>query len=141
MIEPIVAAEAVLPCRDLDEMLAFFVDQLGFRLEMISPADDPSTAVLSAAGTRVRLVRGAVGDAGTIRLATDGGSPRELVAPNGTLVQLVPSRTTFLLPALAHRSRSAVTPTTTHGSSGGPACAIATSFPVGRAVASSPRTS
>jgi quercetin dioxygenase-like cupin family protein len=102
VIEPIVEAEAVLPCRDLDETVAFFVDQLGFRLEMISPADDPSTAVLSAAGTRLRLVRGAAGAPGTIRLATDGGAARELVAPNGTLVQLVPSsHSTFVLPALA----------------------------------------
>jgi mannose-6-phosphate isomerase-like protein (cupin superfamily) len=100
-MEPIVAAEAVLPCRDLDETIAFFVDQLGFRLERISPADDPSTAVLSAAGTRLRLMRGAGGHPGTIILATDGGTARHLVAPNGTRVVLEPSRTTFDLPALA----------------------------------------
>ncbi len=101
MIEPIVAAEALLPCRDLDETLAFFVDQLGFRLEMISPADDPSTAVVSAAGTRLRIMRDAAGDPGTIRLAIAGGVPRTLVAPNGTVVQLAPSLTTVVLPAPA----------------------------------------
>jgi quercetin dioxygenase-like cupin family protein len=100
-MEPVVAAEAVLSCRDLDETLAFFVDQLGFRLEMISPADDPSTAVVSAAGTRLRLVRNGHGDAGTIRLAIEGGSARQLVAPNGTIVELVPSQATFVLPPLA----------------------------------------
>lgn len=100
-MEPVVAAEVVVPCRDLDETVAFFVDQLGFRLEMISPADDPSTAVLSAAGTRLRLMRDAPGDPGTIVLLIGGGAARQLVAPNGTRVMLEPPRTTFDLPALA----------------------------------------
>jgi quercetin dioxygenase-like cupin family protein len=99
MIEAIVAAEVVLPCRDLDETLAFFVDQLGFQLEVISPADDPTTAVVSAAGTRLRLLRDAAGDPGTIRLATDGGTPRQVVAPNGTVVVLEPDTATVVLPA------------------------------------------
>jgi mannose-6-phosphate isomerase-like protein (cupin superfamily) len=99
VIEPIVGVEAVVPCRDLDETIAFFVDELGFRLEMISPADDPTTAVLSAAGTRLRLVRDPAGDPGAIHLTTDGGTPRQLVAPNGTRVVVEPSRATFVLPA------------------------------------------
>jgi quercetin dioxygenase-like cupin family protein len=101
MIEPIVGVEAVVFCRDLDVTIAFFVDQLGFRLEMISPADDPSTAVLSAAGTRLRLVRDGARDPGAIHLTTDGGASRRLVAPNGTRVVLEPSRTTCVLPALS----------------------------------------
>jgi quercetin dioxygenase-like cupin family protein len=56
--------------------------------------------VLSAAGARLRLVRGASGDPGSIRLLTDGGTPRRLVAPNGTVVEVVPSGTALVLPAL-----------------------------------------
>jgi quercetin dioxygenase-like cupin family protein len=100
-MERVVAAEVVIPCRDLEQTVAFFVEQVGFRLEMISPADDPSIAVLSAAATRVRLVRDMNGDPGTIVLATDGGTARQLVAPNGTRVVLEPLRTTFDLPAPA----------------------------------------
>ncbi|NBO98452.1 MAG: cupin, partial [Actinobacteria bacterium] len=43
-------AEVVVPCRELDQTLSFFVDQLGFRVEMITPADNPNTAIISGYG-------------------------------------------------------------------------------------------
>jgi quercetin dioxygenase-like cupin family protein len=49
--------EIVLPCAELEETLAFFVDRLGFRVDSISPADDPSTASISGHGVRIRLRR------------------------------------------------------------------------------------
>ena len=49
------SAQVVLPCADLDPTVEFFVDRLGFRLDAIFPADDPSVAVLSGHGATVRL--------------------------------------------------------------------------------------
>ncbi|MSX99295.1 MAG: cupin, partial [Actinobacteria bacterium] len=43
-------AEVVVPCPELDQTLSFFVDQLGFRVEMITPADNPNTAIVSGFG-------------------------------------------------------------------------------------------
>jgi quercetin dioxygenase-like cupin family protein len=48
--------ELVLACADLDAAIAWF-EQLGLRLEMIAPADDPSLAVLANDRARVRLER------------------------------------------------------------------------------------
>lgn len=66
----------------------FFVGRLGFRVEVIFPAEQPTTASLSGYGLRLRLVPGH-GDPGTIRLACEGldaSADRMLVAPNGTRV-------------------------------------------------------
>jgi quercetin dioxygenase-like cupin family protein len=77
-------AEAVLPCADLGPTLAFFVERLGFRVEVIFPADEPQVATLCGHGMRLRLAPGA-GDPGTIRIAAvDAGG--DLAAPNGTRI-------------------------------------------------------
>jgi quercetin dioxygenase-like cupin family protein len=69
--------------------LAFFVGELGFRVETIFPADAPKVASLSGYGLRLRLAPGE-GDPGVIRLACrPGGGERVLIAPNGTRVELV----------------------------------------------------
>lgn len=49
--------EIKIPCSDLDEALSFFTNRLGFRLEMIYPADEPSVAVISGHGATIRLER------------------------------------------------------------------------------------
>jgi quercetin dioxygenase-like cupin family protein len=98
-------AQVVLPCAELPGTLRFFIEQLGFRLDAIHPADDPRVAVVSGHGTRLRLERGASGAPGIIRLecrnpgAIAGGAP-ELTAPNGTVVRIVPARTSPVLPPL-----------------------------------------
>jgi quercetin dioxygenase-like cupin family protein len=53
------AAEVVVACEDLHATLAFYTEDLGFRLDSIFPADDPSVATLSGDGLRIRLERGA----------------------------------------------------------------------------------
>ena len=52
------AAEVVLPCADLEETLAFFLDWLSFRVTTIFPADEPVVAVIVGHGLRLRLERG-----------------------------------------------------------------------------------
>ena len=89
------SVQLVLPCADLDPTLKFFVDRLGFRLDAIFPADQPSVAVLSGHGTTVRLDRSLDGEPGHLRLLCDEAEldptafGASLVAPNGTVVDVV----------------------------------------------------
>ncbi|MGD0192052.1 MAG: cupin domain-containing protein [Rhizomicrobium sp.] len=87
----ITSAEVQLPCSDLQPALDFFVGRLGFRIETIFPADAPRVSTLSGYGLRLRLAPGR-GDAGSIRLACsnlDANDARQLIAPNGTRVELI----------------------------------------------------
>ena len=89
-------AEFRLPSRDLHADLSFFGETLGFRLDSIFPADDPAVAVMSGHGLRLRLVRGADEAPGAIRLLCDdpagfAGGERDLVAPNGTRIEIRPA--------------------------------------------------
>ncbi len=52
---PIQSAQIVIPCSQLDATFAALTEQLGFRVEMISPADAPTTAVVSGFGVTLRL--------------------------------------------------------------------------------------
>ncbi len=90
--------EVVLPCAELAPTLAFFVDELGFRVETIFPADEPRVASLSGHGLRLRLEPGD-GDPGVLRLP---GPPRPaLTAPNGTRIELADPDPPIELPLLA----------------------------------------
>lgn len=47
--------EIVIPCDDLDKAITFLVEHLGFRLDMIMPADAPRIATVSGHGVVLRL--------------------------------------------------------------------------------------
>lgn len=94
------AAEVVLPCRDFDANLKFFTDTLGFRLMMIFPADDPATAVVESAGTRLRLEQADADMPGAIRLVSDAREAGEAFAPNGTRVTFAPENPPLVIPPL-----------------------------------------
>ena len=103
---PVAAAEVVLPCAELDETLAFFNERLGFRIESIFPADDPSVVVLSGHGVRLRLERDGAnaGSAGVLRLlchdpAAFADGATVLTAPNGTRIELVAAARPLAVPA------------------------------------------
>ncbi len=101
-LRPTGPAEIVLPCADLPPTLAFFVEHLGFRVETIFPAEEPTVASLSGHGLRLRLQPGS-GDPGHIRLGCDDPGPageRRICAPNGTVVELVPTDPPLDLPDL-----------------------------------------
>ena len=89
-----------MPCTDLDETLSFFVGQLGFRIEMITPADNPSRAIVSGFGIRLCLELGGSGNAITLRLQSEKHKPGVLHAPNGTRVEIFNESTTIELPPL-----------------------------------------
>lgn len=87
-----VRAEVLLPTNELRDDLPFYTGVLGFRLDMIFPADNPEVAVLSGHGLRLRLRKGAAEAPGTLRILTDdpafAGGAKALVAPNGTRVEI-----------------------------------------------------
>ncbi|RYI14505.1 MAG: cupin, partial [Acetobacteraceae bacterium] len=87
-----IRAEIRLPTQELRKDLPFYTKTLGFRLDMIFPADNPSVAVLSGHGVRLRIEKGASEAPGTLRILTDdpgfAGGEKSLVAPNGTKVEV-----------------------------------------------------
>ena len=99
------AAEVVLPCAELAPTLAFFTERLGFRVALVYPAEAPAVAVIAGHGLRLRLDPGAKGAPGSLRLlcrdpAAIAAGSSELVAPNGTRVELVASDPPLRLPPL-----------------------------------------
>lgn len=109
MQDCIQSAQIVLPCSQLDENLKFFTARLGFRLDLIFPADNPATAVVSGYGLVLRLERKSEdssqpGITICLFLKKDcelfSNSTTEMCAPNGTRIQLVKQQTneTMLLP-------------------------------------------
>ena len=100
------AAEIVLPCGDLDATLRFFTEQLGFRLDLIFPADAPRVAVVSGGGSRIRLESGDERRPARIRLLCNDAERIEaaepgMTAPNGTQIEWVPADPPVVLPPLS----------------------------------------
>lgn len=100
----VTAAQVVLPCADLHATVSFFA-ALGFRVDSIHPADDPSVAVVSGHGVRLRLQRGVDAAPGLLRLlctdpAAVAGGATELTAPNGTRIVIVAASPPVVLPPL-----------------------------------------
>ena len=71
LAEHVRMAQVLLPCRDLAATLAFFTDRLGFKVNLIFPADSPHTAVVSGHGLTLRLETGAPAAPMTLRLLCD----------------------------------------------------------------------
>ncbi len=102
-----VQAEFRLPTKDLKKDLPFFRETLGFRLDTIFPADNPAVAVMSGHGLRIRLERGAREAPGTIRIlchdpAAFAGGRSELIAPNGTRIEIVEAQPPLEMPPTQH---------------------------------------
>lgn len=102
-----VALATILPCRDLDASLAYFTEELGFRIEVISPADGPRTALLSGHGGLVRLQRDD-GDYQPVHLQIRcaGNDPRigtQVVAPNGSHIDFMSADPGIKIPDLGQQ--------------------------------------
>ncbi len=94
------SAEVVVPCIELDPTLAFFTSELGFRIEMITPADNPNTAIISGYGLRLCLRVGGSGKDVSLRLRSATRSPQFLQAPNGTQIEIISAASQVVLPPL-----------------------------------------
>jgi mannose-6-phosphate isomerase-like protein (cupin superfamily) len=104
LAEHVRMAQVLLPCRDLAATLAFFTDRLGFKVNLIFPADSPHTAVVSGHGLTLRLETGAPAAPMTLRLLCDlaalpAGTPQVLTSPEGTRIELVEARQSIEVPA------------------------------------------
>ena len=107
-------AEVVVPCFDLDETLSFFLNSLGFRVEMITPADNPNTAIISGYGVRLCLRSGGSGRDITLRLNSNSRQTQTLHAPNGMTVEIINASADVVLPEL--KESLVVTPLTSDAS-------------------------
>lgn len=102
-----IRAEMRLPTAELRDDIPFFTKVLGMRMEMIYPADDPTVAVFSGHGLRVRIEAGAEEPPGTLRILTDdpdgfADGARVLTAPNGTRVEIAELNPPLVLPDTIH---------------------------------------
>ncbi|MEM9344521.1 MAG: cupin domain-containing protein [Pseudomonadota bacterium] len=95
-------AEVVLPTKNLSDDIPFWTKTLGFRMETIFPADDPTTAVFSGHGLRLRLDATATGDPGTVCLLTDTPGDWPTTAPNGTRIETAPLTPLLVIPETDH---------------------------------------
>ncbi|MFN0216828.1 MAG: cupin domain-containing protein [Saprospiraceae bacterium] len=87
-------AQVLLPSQDLPLDMAFFT-QLGFRLDHIFPADSPAVAMMSGFGLHIRLDKLAQIEPPVLHLLNDdpdrlAEGKREIIAPNGTVVHILP---------------------------------------------------
>ena len=102
-----IRAEVRLPTQELRADIPFFTKVLGMRMESIYPADDPSVAVFSGHGLRVRIEKGAREPAGTLRILSEdpdgfAQGQRTLEAPNGTRVEIAALHEPLVMPQTAH---------------------------------------
>jgi quercetin dioxygenase-like cupin family protein len=100
------AAQIVLPCLDFAADFEFFTKRLGFKVNLIMPADAPAIAVISGYGLMLRLESSNEISQQTpllLRLLCDlsdlpMGTPTELTAPGGTRIQLADAHAPVDLP-------------------------------------------
>ncbi|GFE51239.1 hypothetical protein So717_29920 [Roseobacter cerasinus] len=102
-----IRAEVLLPTQELRDDIPFFTKVLGMRMEMIYPADDPSVAVFSGHGVRVRVEKDAQASPGLLRLLAEvpdevAAGQRDLVAPNGTRVEVRSLHEPLIMPETVH---------------------------------------
>ena len=100
-------AEIRLPTSELRDDLPFYTKTLKMRLDMIYPADDPEVAVLSGHGLRIRIQKGATEAPGTLRILTEdpdgfADGMRELIAPNGTRIEIDELNPPLVMPQTEH---------------------------------------
>lgn len=100
MKEQICSAQIVVPCENFNQSLEFFVEMLGFRVEMISPADTPSVAVVSGYGTTLRLEKSEENQLVILRLNGDfsADATREFHSPDGVRVILIDAKSSVEIP-------------------------------------------
>ena len=101
-----IRAEIRIPTSALREDLAFFGKVLGMRLDMIYPADNPTVAVFSGHGLRLRLVQGMDGPPADLCIMTDDAAfadgARTLTAPGGARVTVDELNPPLVLPETEH---------------------------------------
>ena len=71
-------AEVLLPTDEIRDDIPFYTKTLGFRMDSIFPADDPTEASFSGHGLALRIRKGADVAPGILRILTDDVNTRHL---------------------------------------------------------------
>lgn len=93
------STQIVVPCQDLTAMIDFFAE-IGFRMEMIMPADSPEVAVISGCGINLRLETAENSQPTNLRLIGDFTEEKQITAPNGMQIDLFKTNSEIILPKL-----------------------------------------
>lgn len=97
-------AEVLIPCPDFPASLTYFTDNLGFKVKLITPADDPALAVVQKNGLALRLDRNAKGPAPLLLFTRSTlGNPKDFsvaTPPEGIRVEWVEKTTKLVVPDL-----------------------------------------
>ena len=100
-------AEILLPTQELRDDIPFYTKVLGLRMDMIYPADNPTVAVFSGHGLRLRIDKNAQTHPGKIRILCEdadsfAGGTRILAAPNGTKIEIDVLNPPVVMPDTQH---------------------------------------
>ncbi|TLP60325.1 cupin domain-containing protein [Parasedimentitalea maritima] len=100
-------AEVLVPTDELRNDIPFYTKVLGMRMDSIYPADNPSVAVFSGHGVRLRIEKGADVAPGTLRILTEdpdgfAEGQRRLIAPNGTQIEIEERHPPMVMPETVH---------------------------------------
>lgn len=79
-------ASIVIDCTDLDGEVEFFAREIGFRINLVTPADDPRRVVLEREGVLLELRRGTLDSPVKLRYE-DRDCEREVRSPGGSIVE------------------------------------------------------
>lgn len=92
-------AQIVVPCLQFDATFAVLTEQLGFRVEVIFPADAPTTAVVSGFGVTLRLETSAIerNESPMVLRLTIDRPPMTVIAPD-LCIDWVPSGNAVEIP-------------------------------------------
>lgn len=103
---PDIKAQVCGPSTDIRADIAYFTKTLGFRMDMIYPADDPQVAVFSGFGTSLCLDQGDSGAPVRLQLRTDApealGGYGSQISPGGTCVEISEMQPPLVLPQTLH---------------------------------------
>lgn len=101
---PDIRAQVCLPTSALTADIGFFTKTLKMRMDSIYPADDPTVAVFSGHGLRVRLDQGQGGSAGHLQILTDEDdfAKGPLTSPGGTTVEIAALNPPIHMPDTDH---------------------------------------
>ena len=78
-------ASVVVECTDLDREVDFFIRAAGFRMHLVTPADDPRRVVIERDGTMLELRRSRRDV--PVRVLVEANDEREIRSPGGSIVE------------------------------------------------------
>ncbi len=96
-------AEVEVPCTNLALSLDFFTSRVGFRVDLIFPADAPTTAVISGYGVRLRLITAQPSTPLRLTLLVDASQwpnfvPHKLTGPDDVVIVLIDAEPEITIP-------------------------------------------